>query len=168
MKTQAVQKANNERLRRNEEKWSPALMDAGWTVLPSIILEKQHALGLDAVDVNILLQLARYWWFSDRPPFPSKATIAECMKLDPSTVRKHIARMERDGIIRREYRFNAKKGGQEANAYHFTGLIKAATPFAKEALQTREQRKSEDAYRRKRKKPMLVVNNTGKSGSPNG
>ena len=97
MKTQAVQKANNERLRRNEEKWSPALMDAGWTVLPSIILEKQHALGLDAVDVNILLQLARYWWFSDRPPFPSKATIAECMKLDPSTVRKHIARMDAMG-----------------------------------------------------------------------
>jgi hypothetical protein len=90
------------------------------------------------------------------------------MDVDPSTVRKHIARMERDGIIRREYRFNAKKGGQEANAYHFTGLIKAATPFAKEALQTREQRKSEDANRRKRKKPMLVVNNTGKSGSPNG
>jgi DNA replication protein DnaD len=168
MKTQAVQKANNERLRRNEEKWSPVLMDAGWTVLPSIILEKQHALGLDAVDVNILLQLARYWWFSDRPPFPSKATIAECMKVDPSTVRKHIARMEHDGLIKREYRFNPKKGGQESNAYHFTGLIEAATPFAKEALQTREQRKSEDAYRRRRKKPVLVINNTGKPERSNG
>ena len=144
------------------------MMDAGWTVLPSIILEKQHALGLDAVDVNILLQLARYWWFSDRPPFPSKATIAECMNVDPSTVRKHIARMERDGIIRREYRFNAKKGGQEANAYHFTGLIKAATPFAKEAAQTRELRKSEDASRRRRKKPVIVINNTGSAGAPNG
>jgi hypothetical protein len=168
MKTQAVQKADNDRLRRNEEKWSRALMDAGWTVLPSIILEKQHALGLDAVDVNILLQLARYWWFSDRPPFPSKATIAECMNIDPSTVRKRIARMERDGLMHREYRFNSKKGGQEANAYHFTGLIKAAMPFAKEALHTREQRKSEDAYRRRRKKPVLVVNNIGKPESSNG
>ena len=168
MKTQAVQKANNERLRRNEEKWSPALMDAGWTVLPSIILEKQHALGLDAVDVNILLQLARHWWFSDRPPFPSKATIAECMNVDPSTVRKHVARMERDGLIEREYRFKPKKGGQDTNAYHFTGLIKSATPFAEEALQIREQRKSEDTYRRHRKKPVLVVNNTGRQESSNG
>ena len=59
---------NAERIRRNEEKWTRTLMDAGWTVLPSIILEKQHALGLDAVDVNILLQLARHWWYKDNPP----------------------------------------------------------------------------------------------------
>ncbi len=45
-------------------------------VLPSIILEKQHALGLDAIDVNILLQLARHWWYRDNPPHPSKASIA--------------------------------------------------------------------------------------------
>ena len=48
------------RLKRNEEKWSPALMEPGWTVIPSIILEKQHALGLDAIDVNILMHLARF------------------------------------------------------------------------------------------------------------
>jgi hypothetical protein len=55
----------NERvLRRNEEKWTAPLMDAGWTAIPSIILDKQHALGLDPVDVNILLQLAKHWWFT--------------------------------------------------------------------------------------------------------
>jgi DNA-binding Lrp family transcriptional regulator len=163
MRVQKAQKVqDSERLKRNEEKWSPVLMEAGWTVLPSIILEKQHALGLDAVDVNILLQLARYWWFSDRPPYPSKATIAECMNVNPSTVRRHIARMERDGFIRREYRYNPKRGGQDTNAYHFTGLIKAAKPFAVEAIDTREQRKAEDLVRRRRKKPQLVVDNTRK------
>jgi DNA-binding Lrp family transcriptional regulator len=165
MPAQKVSKvANTESLKRNEEKWSPALMEAGWTVIPSIILEKQQALGLDAVDVNILLQLARHWWFSDRLPYPSKAAIAECMNLDPSTVRRHIARMERDGFIRREYRYSQKKGGQDTNLYHFTGLIKAATPFAKEALATREQRRAEDVNRRRRKKPQLVVDNTKKTG----
>jgi hypothetical protein len=72
--------------------------------------------------------------------------------------------MERDGLIKREYRFNPKKGGQDTNVYHFTGLIKAATPFAEEAIQTREKRKSEDASWRRRKKPVLVVNNTTKGG----
>jgi DNA-binding transcriptional MocR family regulator len=160
VKSMAVTKVEqSERLRRNEEKWSSALMDAGWTVVPSIILEKQHALGLDAVDVNILLQLARYWWYSDNPPHPSKASIAECIGVDRSTVRRHVARMEGDGFIRREPRFNKKFGGQETNTYHFDGLIKAATPHAKDFIQMREKQQSEQAARRSRKKPTLVVDN---------
>jgi DNA-binding MarR family transcriptional regulator len=157
----AVTKAQpSERLQRNEEKWTPALMEAGWTVLPSIILEKQHALGLDAIDVNILLQLARYWWYSDNPPHPSKASIAECIGVDSSTVRRHIARMEADGFIRREARYNKRFGGRETNTYHFDGLIKAATPHAKEFVELREKQRTEDAARRSRKKPRLVVDNT--------
>lgn len=154
-----------DRLKRNEEKWSSALMEAGWTVLPSIILEKQHALGLDAVDVNILMQLARYWWYSDNPPHPSKATIAQCIGVSPSTIRRHIARLEADGLIRREARYNKKFGGQETNTYHFDGLIKAAIPHAQEFLQLREKQRTEDAARRNRKKPRLVVDNTAKDGT---
>ena len=157
----AVTKAEQkQRLQRNEEKWSSTLMEAGWTVLPSIILEKQHALGLDAVDVNILLQLARYWWYSDNPPHPSKASIALCIGVDRSTVRRHIARMEADGFIRREARYNKKFGGQETNTYHFDGLIEAATPHAREFMALRERQRTEDAARRSRKKPRLVVDNT--------
>jgi hypothetical protein len=150
----------SERLKRNEEKWSKTLMEAGWTVLPSIILEKQHALGLDAVDINILLQLARYWWYSDNPPRPSKATIATCLGVDKSTVRRHIARMEADGFIKRQARYNSKSGGQETNTYLFDGLIKAAMPHAEEFIAMREKQRGEDADRRKRKKPRLVVDNT--------
>jgi hypothetical protein len=157
----AVTKAQQgERLQRNEEKWSSTLMEAGWTVLPSIILEKQHALGPDAIDVNILLQLARYWWYSDNPPHPSKASIAECIGVDNSTVRRHVARMEADGFIRREARYNKRFGGQETNTYHFDGLIKAATPYAKEFIEMREKQQGEQAARRSRKRPTLVVDNT--------
>jgi DNA-binding MarR family transcriptional regulator len=137
----SVKKAETtKRLQRNEKKWTRLLMDAGWTVLPSIILEKQHALGLDAVDVNILLQLARHWWYSDNPPHPSKSTIARCIGVNPSTVRRHIARMEAAGFIKRQKRFDPKYGGQVTNIYHFDGLIKEATPFAKEAIAARDQR----------------------------
>ena len=146
------------RLQRNEEKWSPRLMEAGWTVLPSIILEKQHALGLDAVDVNILLQLARHWWYPGNPPHPSKASIAECLGVDRSTVRRHIAAMESAGLIRREARYK-KSGGQENNAYHFDGLIREAIPFAEEAIMERERQQNERVARRHRKKPRLVVDN---------
>jgi hypothetical protein len=101
----AVKVEQTERLKRNEEKWSSTLMKAGFTVFPSIILEKQEAFALDPIDVNILMQLARYWWFSDTPPHPSKATIARCIGKSRSTVRRHIARMESEGLIKREKRF---------------------------------------------------------------
>jgi hypothetical protein len=146
------------RLKRNEEKWSTDLMDAGWTVFPSIILEKQQALGLDAIDVNILMQLARHWWRRDNPPHPSKKAIAACIDVDPSTVRRHIAKMEAVGFIRRESRFSPKMGGgQIQNAYHFTGLIESAKPFAKEYIELRERQRGENAARTRRKKPNLAV-----------
>jgi hypothetical protein len=152
----SLRKADNiKSLRRNEKKWTKPLMTAGWTVLPSIILEKQHALGLDAVDVNILLQLAVHWWYSDNPPHPSKSTIATRIGVDPSTVRRHVAQMEKDGLIQRQKRYNPDHGGQGTNFYRFDGLIKAATPYAREAIATREQRQREDISSRKRKKPSL-------------
>lgn len=148
-----TQKQQQERLKNNEAKWTKTLMDAGWTVLPSVILERQKAFGLDAIDVNILLHLAKHWWYSDNLPHPSKASIAECMDIDPSTVRRRIARMENDGLIKRIERYDPGTRRQENNFYSFEGLIKAATPFALEAIEVKEVRRAEAAARRLRKKP---------------
>jgi DNA-binding Lrp family transcriptional regulator len=163
----AIKTEQTERLKRNEEKWSSAVMKAGFTVFPYIILERQDAFGLDPIDVNILIQLARHWWYSDNPAHPSKATIARCIGISTSTVRRHIARMEGEGLIRREKRYTERKsGGQDTNAYHFDGLIKKATPYAEEYIQLREQQRAEEEERRRRKKPKLVVNNTAPAAKP--
>ncbi len=57
MAKQTTQKQNVEQLRVNEKKWTKPLMDSGWSVLPNIIIEKQAALGLDPLDMNIILHL---------------------------------------------------------------------------------------------------------------
>lgn len=150
-----TKKEVQKRFSQNEKKWSPTLMKAGWTVLPSIILERQQALGLDALDINILLHLAKYWWYSDNPPRPSKQAIAECIGVDKSTIRRRIAQMEKDGLISRQARFD-KKYGQQSNSYLFDGLIKSAIPFAEESIEAREQQKSEASERRTRKRPRKV------------
>jgi DNA-binding transcriptional ArsR family regulator len=150
-------KEKQESFRRNELKWTPTLIDAGWTLLPSVILERQQELGLDAIDVNILLHLARHWWYSEKPPYPSKKTIAECMNIDQSTVRRHIARLEAAGLIKRKPRFDLKHGGQKTNEYQFEGLIKAATPYAQELIEERKKRKEEDTQRQTRKRPLHLV-----------
>ena len=144
-------------LRVNEQKWSKTLMDAGWTAVPSVIIERQKALGLDPTDVNIILHLASYWWTRDNKPHPSKRTIAEALDVTPRTVQRRIAALEKAGFIHREQRRIRGKGSR-TNRYHFDGLINAAQPFAKEKLEERARREKEDKARPGRKgRPRLTV-----------
>jgi hypothetical protein len=143
-------------LRQNELKWTKQLMDAGWTAFPSVLLERQQALGLDATDVNVLLHLIRHWWYADNLPHPSKRTIAACMGIHERTVQRRIAQMERDGLIKRVDRYDPVYG-QQTNVYDLSGLIEALRPYAEEALQTRKKRQEEDAKRRTRKRPLLNI-----------
>lgn len=133
------------------------MMDAGWTAVPSVILERQHALGLDAVDVNIILHLAKHWWYSDNLPHPGKNNIARSMEIDVTTLRRRIAKLEALGFIKRLPRHSAKDGRQETNAYSFEGLIEKATPCAEELLEERRRQQQESAARQQRKKPRFAL-----------
>lgn len=143
-----------EAVKINEKKWGKTLMEAGWTAFPSILVEKQHALGLDALDINILLYLSTYWWESENKPYPAKKTIAQAIGVDPRTVQRRIAALEHVGLLRREYRPDKDKGNK-TNKYHFDGLISEAEPYAKEKLASIKERKEREEDRLRRKKPNL-------------
>lgn len=136
-------------LRTNEKKWTKPLMDAGWTALPSIIIENQRQLGLEPLDLNIVVYLASKWWTAEGKPFPSKATMAKAMNVHPRTIQKHIAGLEGAGYIRREER--RTETGSRTNIYHLDGLIEAAAPFAAEKLAEIKD-KSELAKRRENRR----------------
>lgn len=157
MATALTKKENAEQLLRNEVKWTKPLMDAGWTVVPSVIFERQDALGLDAVDINLIMHLAMHWWYSENLPRPSKGRLAKCMNVSESTVRRHMKKLEELHFIERVPRHNAKNGGQGANFYSLSGLIKEATPFALEIVQERRMKQAETAARQNRKKPKLEL-----------
>jgi DNA-binding transcriptional regulator YhcF (GntR family) len=156
--TTPVDKAEADALKRNEQKWTKPLMEAGWNAIPSIIIEKQDALGLDAIDMNIVVHLTNYWWNADKLPRPSVETIAKAIGVKPRTVQKRIKALQTaklmERIERRKTRF-----GSDTNLYGFAGLIEAATPYALEKLQKREQRLQEERERVARKKPKLAVVN---------
>jgi hypothetical protein len=151
-KTSATHKADQQKsLRANEDKWTPALMAAaGWTALPSLILDKQPALGIDALDLNILLQLAKYWWKKGDLPYPSKETLGELIGVTPTTIRRRIKRMEAEGLIQRIERHDTK-GGQQSNFYSFDGLIAKMLPHAQAALDLRKTQDAERERLRRRK-----------------
>jgi len=142
-------------LRVNEKKWTTTLMKAGWTALPNVIFERQRALGLDPLDVNILLHIASYWWRKDSKPFPSKVTIATAIGVDPRTVQRRIASMEKGGLILRQER-RVVGHGSKTNIYHLDGLIAAAKPYALEKIEKRAEESADRAARAARKgKPKL-------------
>jgi len=140
-----------------EQKWSSELIEAGWTVLPAALIEHQRALGLDAIDINIILHLANRWWTADNRPMPSKNTIAIAMNIDPSTVRRRIQRMEKAGLIRREQR-RISQIGSKTNIYHLDGLIKELKPFAAKMVEQKKERMEERAKRyAQRGRPKLAL-----------
>lgn len=140
-----------------EQKWSPELIEAGWTVLPAALIEHQRALGIDAIDINIILHLANRWWTADNRPMPSKNTIATAMDIDPSTVRRRIQRMEKAGFIRREER-RISQVGSKTNIYHLDGLIEELKPFAAKMVEQKKQRMAERAARYAQKgRPKLAL-----------
>jgi DNA-binding Lrp family transcriptional regulator len=144
-------------LQENQKKWGPDLMKAGWTLLPNTILLRQRALGLDSMDLNILMVLLSHWWQADNLPFPSKRKIADTVGCDSSTVRRRLQKLEGAGFITRIQR-RVEQDRNKTNQYDFSGLVRAATPYAQEELQAREQNREERAKRVRRKgKPKLEV-----------
>lgn len=136
----AVAKATTE-IRVNEKKWSKELMAAGWTAVPSVIIERQKVLGLDSLDMNILLHLSTYWWTHDNKPHPSKKTIADAIGVTPRSVQRRIAALEKHGLIKREERRVPGKGSR-TNLYHFDGLIREAQPYAQEKIEQLAEREN--------------------------
>ncbi|AQT54248.1 helix-turn-helix domain-containing protein [Burkholderia cenocepacia] len=137
-------------------KWSAPLAKAGWTSFPNIIFERQQALGLTPLDINILIHLAGYWWRPGEHARPSKGTLARAIGVAPRTIQKRIAAMEAAGFIKRIYR-TTSVGDNDTNEYDLSGLIKAAKPFAEEKIAERERRQKEQTDRLTRKKPLAIV-----------
>lgn len=132
-----------------EAKWGKQTISIdGWTGFPNLLLERQQALQIDPVKMNILLVLMKFWWEEEKWSFPSKRTIAEIIGRDLSTVQRHIREMEESGLIVRKKRFHPT-GGQNSNIYDLSGLVKRLKGFASKEATVRTKSK-EDAARKRR------------------
>lgn len=138
-----------QKLQTLESKWGGQTVRLGWTAIPNLLLERQQALSLDAVDLNILLVLMKHWWEEDRLPYPSKKKIADTIGRDGSTVQKHIRKMEGAGLLVRNPRSYSSTGGQTSNEYDLSGLILELSKLAEQETKERAARKEEDARKRR-------------------
>jgi len=158
MATFKVGKADADNLHVNEKKWTKPLMEAGWSAVPSILIEKQQALGLDPVDMNIILHLIQYWWHPEILPHPSVGTIADAIGRDSRTVQRRITALADLGFLERIER-RTSRNGSDTNLYSFKGLIEKLQPYAAEKIEEKKTAIAVKKARVARKKPKLVVNN---------
>lgn len=159
MTTAKTKAAPSETVRALEAKWTKPLIAAGFTAMPDVIFRKQKALKLKHIDVLVLLHLASFWWNAAQNPWPSKATIADALDVDPRTVQRSIAKMEKLGYVTRLIR-KASVGDNLTNEYDLRGLAAAAAPLAAEELALRAKRVAED--KKRTTTPTLAVIEGGK------
>ncbi|HEY1189423.1 MAG TPA: helix-turn-helix domain-containing protein [Gemmata sp.] len=144
LKAKTVQK--KAKLKESVKMWGKPVLSAGFTILPSTLLLKQKQLGLDAVDVNILLHLLVTWWKKDQLPHLSKKTIAARMGIDPSTVQRHVRKMEKLKLVKRVERRGSNKALQ-TNQYDLRPLVAALHLQANNVKKERAAKKQMNALK---------------------
>jgi predicted transcriptional regulator len=125
----------------SEEKWGRAVMDLGFCIVPSLLLRAQARLGLNPTQLAVLMHLADYWWSVGRKPYPSKARLAQRLKLGPRQVQRYIAELEQAGLVLRIER-RASHKGKISNEYDMSGLVKKLKELEPEFREVEEETKA--------------------------
>jgi len=112
----------------------------GFSIVPSLLLRAQRRLRLSPTQLAVLLQLCDYWWDEQRKPFPSKEALAERLGLGPRQIQRHIADLEKMGLVRRVER-NGFHGGRLSNTYDLTGLVERLKEIEPDFRQVEEETK---------------------------
>jgi len=83
-----------------DKKWG-SIIKVGWTGVPNVLLKEQGKLGLKALELNVLINLIRFWWVAENIPFPSPEKMSVEMGVSERTVYRAIASLEKNGFITR-------------------------------------------------------------------
>jgi predicted transcriptional regulator len=125
-----------------QKKWGEAL-SAGFQVVPNILIRDQNRLGLDALDVVILLNLTAHWWEQDNKPFISPALIGKRMNVTTRTVERHLRKLEDRQFIGRDPRGPKSGDGPYIRRYDLMPLAGVLKEASQNALTERMRRANE-------------------------
>lgn len=118
-------------------KWRSAL-DAGFQVVPNVLVRAQAKLGLDALDLAVLLNITMHWWRSDELPYPQPKVIANRVGVSTRTIERRLEQLEERGFIAR---LAAEKSADKIvrRRIDLSGLIAKLEAAAAANLQARHQ-----------------------------
>jgi len=102
--------------------WGKAVLSHGYTGIPSILIQGQQRLGINPLQMNIIIQLLDFWRDPGRKPFPTKRQIAARIGVNEKTIQNNIRQLEKAGLILRQQRKTAS-GDWNSNIYDLSGLV---------------------------------------------
>ena len=105
-----------------QDRWGNAL-NAGFMVIPVLLLRHQKALGLDDGAMVALLNILASWWYEGALPFPAPHTIAERMGVSARTVQRHLVKLEAAGLLRRVPGVEFDEESRTPTRYDPAGLV---------------------------------------------
>jgi predicted transcriptional regulator len=123
-----------------ERIWGRAVLSHGYTSVPSILIQGQQRLGINPLQMNIIIQLLDLWRDPERKPFPSKKQIAARIHVTEKTIQNNIRQLERAGLVLRQQRKTAA-GDWNSNVYHLDGLVKRVQRMEPDFAEAREKRR---------------------------
>ncbi|WP_226635879.1 helix-turn-helix domain-containing protein [Brevundimonas poindexterae] len=107
----------------SEKKYGKPVMDLGFCIVPSLLMQAQARLGINPVQFNIIMHLADIWWDAAHRPWPKKQLLAERMGMSERQVQRQIAELEDAGLVTRIGRTRPGRG-KTSNEYDLSGLVK--------------------------------------------
>lgn len=125
----------------SEAKWSKPVLDLGFCLVPSLLLRAQRRLKLTPTQLAVLMHLADYWWDVNRKPYPTKKTLGERLGLSARQVQRHMADLEKLGVLKRKER-RAAHLGKLSNEYDLSPLVARLKELAPEFREAEEKAKS--------------------------
>ncbi len=125
----------------SEAKWSKAVLDLGFCLVPSLLLRAQPRLKLKPIQLAVLMHLADYWWDVNRKPYPTKKTLGDRLGMSPRQVQRHMADLEQLGLLRRNER-RAAHLGKLSNEYDLSPLVARLKELAPEFREAEDKAKS--------------------------
>jgi hypothetical protein len=127
------------------DKWGTSLV-SGFQVIPNVLVRAQAHLGLDAVDVVVLLNMNMHWWKMGEFPFPRPTIIAKRMGISKRTVERRIEKLVKAGLLERV----PLHGDDNLRRYRLDGLVRRLSDAAALGLNQRDYfRVKEDAQQLK-------------------
>ena len=118
------------------DKWGEAL-EAGFQVVPNILIQAHKELLLDPLDVLILLNLNMHWWSATSLPYPKPAMMADRIGVTKRTIERRINAMQKAGLITRLPSEVINGRASAVQRFSLDGLVKKLSRLAGVAVSAR-------------------------------
>lgn len=135
----ALKPDTKKRISSTEKIWGKSVISHGYAAIPSILLKSQRRLGINATQLNLIVQLLEHWYDPSRPPFPTKRQLADRIGVHPKTIQLNIKALEKAGYIQRQKQKTAA-GDWGSNIYHLDGLVEKIKALEPEFTQARKEK----------------------------